>query len=149
MSALPKVASNFTTDCKKCGQERYHKVLAHVSATSAKVECEVCHSKKTYKVSEGKSSVAKAKTKASTKSTAKKKTKSAAAAEAMQNERYKELFERAGDAKAQPYRMANMYPVDAKIEHPKFGVGFVALSLPDKMEVVFEDVSRQLVQGRK
>ncbi len=147
MSALPKVASNFTTDCKKCQQERYHKILAHVSATSAKVECEVCHSKKTYKVSEGNSSVAKAKAK--TKSTAKKKSKSAVATAALQNEKYRELIERVGDSKAQPYRMANTYAVDAKIEHPKFGVGFVALSLPDKMEVIFEDVSRQLVQGRK
>lgn len=145
MITLPKVASNFTSDCKKCGQERYHKVLAHVSATSAKVECEVCHSKKTYKVSEGKSSVAKAKTKG----TAKKKTKGVLASEALRNEKYKEFLEKAGDAKAQPYRMANTYPVDAKIEHPKFGVGFVSISLPDKIEVVFEDVSRHLVQGRK
>jgi hypothetical protein len=141
MSTLPKVASNFRTDCKKCGEERYHKVLAHVNTTSAKVECEVCHSKKTYKL-EGNGSVAKAK------SPKAKKSKAAATLAAM-NEKYKEFIEKMGDVKAQPYRMANTYPVDTKIEHPKFGVGFVAASLPDKMEVVFEDVSRQLVQGRK
>jgi hypothetical protein len=142
MNALPKVASNFHTDCKKCGQERYHKVLAHTSSTAAKVECEVCHSKKTYKLNEG-NSVAKAAKKAP-----KKRTKGPSAGE-IQNAKFKELLEKIGDTKPQPYRMASVYSVDAKIEHPKFGVGFVAMSFPDKIEVVFEDVNRQLVQGRK
>ena len=61
MASLPAVASNFHTDCKKCGQERYHRVLAHPTPTTAKLECEVCHSKKTYKLDEGNTSVAKAK----------------------------------------------------------------------------------------
>lgn len=142
MNALPKVASNFLTYCKKCDQDRYHKVLAHVSATSAKIECEVCHSKKTYKLNEG-SPVAKAK-----KVSAKRKSKEAAAAE-VQNAKFKELADKLGEAKPQPYRMANVYPIDSIIEHPKFGIGFVTLSLPDKIEVVFEDLNRQLVQGRK
>jgi hypothetical protein len=70
-------------------------------------------------------------------------------AEEVQNARFKELTEKIGEVKALPYRMASVYEVDAKIEHPKFGVGFVTMSLPDKIEVVFQDVNRQLVQGRK
>jgi hypothetical protein len=142
MSSLPKVASNFFTMCKKCGQERYHKVLAHSSADTAKLECEVCHTKKNYKLNEG--------TKVAAKKTGGKKTKaSEAKAAAAQNARYVELTEKMGNAKPQPYRMAAIYPIDAKIEHPKFGVGYVVASFPDKIEVVFEDVNRNLVQGRK
>jgi len=142
MASLPKVASNFFTECKKCEQDRYHKVLTHLTSASAKLECEVCHSKKTYKLNEGKVTVAKAK-KAST-----RKPKAQVALEA-QNTRYRELSEKVGESKVQPYRMTNIYTIDTKIEHPKFGVGFVVASLPDKIEVVFEDSARHLVQGRK
>ena len=69
--------------------------------------------------------------------------------EEVQNAKFKELTDKIGEAKAQPYRMASSYNVDAKIEHPKFGVGFVASSFPDKIEVVFQDINRLLVQGRK
>src|SRR5262249_991910 len=137
MSTLPKVASNFLTHCKKCDQERFHKVLAHVTSATAKIECEVCHSKKTYKLNEGKSVAKKP-----------RKTKAETAAIAM-NARYQELLEKHGTEKAQPYRMNNVYQMDATIEHPKFGVGYVVASLPDKIEVVFQDSSRHLVQGRK
>ena len=144
MSNLPKVASNFYTLCNKCEQERYHKVIAHITANSAKIECEVCHSKKTYK-DEGKKIVAKGKKSAKP---SKKKASGPSLAE-VQNAKFKELHAKIGDVKAQPYRMASLYTVDTKIEHPKFGVGFVAASFPDKIEVVFEDVNRNLVQGRK
>jgi hypothetical protein len=90
--------------------------------------------------------VAKAK-KAGTKSTGRKP--KGPSAEEVQNAKFKELHEKIGDVKAQPYRMASIYTIDAKIEHPKFGVGFVTLSLPDKIEVVFQDINRHLVQGRK
>ena len=45
---LPPVAKSFYTFCKKCDVDRYHMVLAHTSSTTAKIECEVCHSRKTY-----------------------------------------------------------------------------------------------------
>lgn len=168
MTALPKVASNIHIECKKCAQERYHKVLAHVTEASIKVECEVCHSKRTYKMSEGVDAV-KNTTKNTEKTTEKTTEKSAEKSTAkvakprkpskrapkgpsqteIQNAKFKELFEKYSAAKSQPYRMASVYTVDTKIEHPKFGVGFVSMSLPDKIEVVFEDLNRHLVQGRK
>lgn len=77
-----------------------------------------------------------------------KRTKEASHEE-VQNAKYKEFLEKVGDVKPQPYRMANIYSIDTKIEHPKFGVGFVAACWPDKIEVVFEDINRHLVQGRK
>ena len=146
MNALPSVATNFFTDCKKCAQDRYHKVLAHVDSKTAKLECEVCHSKKNFKLSEGKTVAKKASPK---KPSATKAAKAAEAAASAANAKFLELQEKIGEQKAQPYRMASTFNVDAKIEHPKFGVGFVTTALPDKIEVAFQDMSRQLVQGRK
>jgi hypothetical protein len=147
MIALPPVASNFYTDCKKCAQERYHKVLTHIDTKNAKLECEVCHAKKNFKLSEVKSVAKKAGAKKPP--SANKAAKAAEAAANAASAKFLELQGKNGEQKAQPYRMANVFTVDAKIEHPKFGVGFVVMSLPDKIEVVFQDSSRQLVQGRK
>ena len=51
---LPAVARNIHLDCKKCGVERYHVVVAHTTATSAKVKCEVCGARRTYKLAKHK-----------------------------------------------------------------------------------------------
>ncbi len=153
MNNLPAVASNYFVECKKCGQERYHKVLTHVGEDTAKLECEVCHTKKTLKMSEGvpveKKAAKKPSTKAPKKPTLSRAEKAAVAAASAANARFIELQEKIGEQKAQPYRMASNFNVDMKIEHPKFGVGFVVMSLTDKIEVVFQDTSRQLVHGRK
>ncbi|MEQ1665739.1 MAG: hypothetical protein ABL927_10225 [Bdellovibrionales bacterium] len=90
----------------------------------------------------------KAKKTAATKAEAKKQLKATNEA-AAQNSRYRDLSGKIGEAKPQPYRMANVYSPDTVIEHPKFGIGYVTISMPDKIEVVFEDSNRYLVQGRK
>lgn len=141
MPSLPKVASSFSLECKKCGFERYHRVLAHLSATSAKVECEICKSKKTYKQDEG-GRVAK-------KPSAKKTKKESASTASVGNDAFIKLKEKLGTGKTKPYRMADSYTVDMLIEHPKFGVGYVVTSLGEKIEVAFEDANRALVQNRK
>ena len=56
---LPAVAKNVLYQCKKCDAERYHRVLAHTSETSAKIECEICGSKKTFKLTKPKSAAKK------------------------------------------------------------------------------------------
>jgi hypothetical protein len=38
--------------------------------------------------------------------------------------------------------------VNQKLEHPKFGIGFVKAVLPEKIEVVFSDEIRSLVHNR-
>lgn len=116
-----------------------HRVLSHTSATSAKVECEICKSKKTYKLEAEGGSMAKKAT------TPRKKKEKAPTA----NDIFLKLKEKAGSAKARPYRMADTYTTDMMIEHPKFGVGFVVTAGLDKIEVAFEDANRALVQNRK
>lgn len=65
------------------------------------------------------------------------------------NDVFVKLKEKFGNAKARPYRMAETFPVDCAIEHPKFGLGFVYTSAGQKIEVAFVDANRALVQNRK
>jgi len=140
--SLPAVASRFYTDCKKCDAERYHIVLAHTSATAAKVECEICHSKKTFKLAADK--------KAPKKVSGAAATKKAQASEARKNAHAKEFHElvenAAGDA--QSYNMKLKFLINQKIQHPKFGVGVIKTTHPDKVEVIFADEVRMLVHNR-
>ena len=137
--SLPAVASRVFTSCKKCAAERYHIVLAHTNATSAKVECEVCHSKKTYKLPSNKPK----------KVSGAAATKKAQAAENRKNAHSKEFGELVSAAgNEQNYNMKAKFSMNDKIKHPKFGVGVIKLSLQDKIEVVFEDQVRTLVHNR-
>jgi hypothetical protein len=137
---LPAVASRFYTDCKKCDAERYHIVLAHPTSTSAKVECEVCHSKKTYKL-------ASSKPKRVTGAAATKKAQAVEAKKSAHSKEYSELLGSAG-GDSQKYNMKAKFTLNQKIEHPKFGVGIVKMALPEKIEVVFSDEIRLLVHNR-
>lgn len=140
---LPAVASRIYTECKKCEAERYHIVLAHTNSTSAKIECEVCHSKKTYKLPKAGGTKEK---KAPTGAAAKKRAASIEAkANAHKNE-YNTLIAAAGEAAA--YNMKMKFTLNQKVKHPKFGVGVVRTLSPEKIEVVFEDEVRMLVHNR-
>ena len=144
--ALPAVAKSVYTDCKKCGAERYHVVLAHTTPTSAKVECEICKSKKTYKLSnlaKRASSATGAKAKAPRGTSARSISARAAAHET----EYQAMLTADGSAVA-PYNMKNKFASNQKIQHPKFGVGIVKTAFSDKVEVVFPDEVRNLVHNR-
>ncbi|HEX4922821.1 MAG TPA: hypothetical protein VFV50_02005 [Bdellovibrionales bacterium] len=135
-TTLPPVASNVFTACKKCGVDRYHKVLAHKTETSAQVQCEVCKAKKTYKLPKP-PKVAKAKKprKASAKTPA--------------GPTWQALKDEIGTDSIQPYKMSANFKAKSAINHPKFGVGFVTVSLPQKIEVVFEASTISLVHNRQ
>ena len=138
---LPAVAKSIFTDCKKCGAERYHVVLAHTSATAAKVQCEICKSKKTYKLPSAKKVTPGAK-----KPRVGGGPRSAAGRAAAHEQEYQNLLSSGSDAV--PYSMKVKFPVNQKIQHPKFGVGVVKNAHQDKVEVVFLDEIRNLVHNR-
>jgi hypothetical protein len=137
---LPAVASRIYTNCKKCAAERYHIVLAHTTATSAKVECEICHSKKAFKLPSNKpkkvGGIA-----------AVKKAQAVENRKSAHSKEFHDLVATAnGDSKN--YNMKLNYSMNQKITHPKFGVGIIRASLDNKIEVVFEDEVRMLVHNR-
>lgn len=134
---LPAVASRTYTECKKCAVERYHIVLAHTSATAAKIECEVCHAKRTFKLESPK---AKAK--------GKSKVPSAAKAKATANAKWEEVQKVLDEKSKRPYSMKVGFTVNATIDHPKFGIGVVTVATAQSVEVVFADGIRSLVHNR-
>ncbi|MCB0421878.1 MAG: hypothetical protein KDD61_12840 [Bdellovibrionales bacterium] len=130
--SLPAVASNFTTLCKKCDAERYHKVIAHVDTTKAKVECEVCGKKSTYKLPSAKKKVTR------------KRVSKAASAE----NQWEALKEKTDLSSVAPYTIKGTFEAETAIEHPKFGLGVVTMSLATKIQVTFQDGERLLVHNR-
>lgn len=135
---LPAVAKTVYLDCKKCGAERYFVVLAHTSSTSAKVKCEVCGSQKTYKL----------KAEKKTASGAPKKPRVARVSKADEHRNEYEKLLAESDAAPAKYNMKTSFANKQKLEHPKFGLGVIRLSLADKIEVVFPDEVRSLVHNR-
>lgn len=136
---LPPVAKSIFVDCKKCEAERWHKVLAHTSATSAKLQCEVCGSKKAFSLAKAGS---KAKTPRKTGEAVMSRSRSA------HNDEYQSLLSEHSKADTSPYNMRMKFDSKGKLEHPKFGVGVIRNVIGDRIEVVFSDEVRMLVHNR-
>ncbi len=140
---LPPVAKSFFTFCKKCNADRYHTVVAHTTATSAKLKCEICGASSTYKLPKAGATGAK---RALTGAAAKRKEQAASAKRNAHLDEYNKLLENDGDTAN--YNMKTKFELNTKLNHPKFGTGVVKSVQPDKIEVVFEDEVRNLVHNR-
>ena len=138
METLPAVAKNFYYPCSKCDAERYHRVLTHLSETEAKLECEVCGSKKKYKI--GNEMAAKKKT-TKKKTTRKKKN--------THEDTWNELKEKYSDLPPEVYSVRGSFRADTVIDHPTFGIGVVTESHTRKIEVCFEESMKTLMHRRE
>jgi hypothetical protein len=132
---LPPVAKSIFIECKNCKQERYHRVLAHTSEKTAKLECEVCKKKRSFTLK-----LPKAKKATRAKSPGEGMTK------AQQSSFWQEMSSKMESQPAQDYNMRGSFEKDAKIKHPTFGIGFVVLSSGHRLEIAFEDQVRALAQ---
>lgn len=135
---LPAVAKSLPYPCKKCEGEKYHRVLAHTSSTTAKIQCEICGSKKTLNILTKKAAPAKKTTVATKKSASKSLAPSV----------WSDLQQKIGSQGATTYSFKTTYQTHQAIEHAQFGIGFVTKVQGQKIEVVFQDQVRQLVHGR-
>ena len=146
---LPPVAGKIYIECKKCAAERYHTVLAHTTSTSAKVECEICKSKKTYKLPTAAKRKGNEAGIAALKGAALKR--KAASLEAKSNAHKNEFntLVAAANGEASAYNMKTKFGANQKVKHSKFGMGVIRSVQPDKIEVVFEDEVRMLVHNRQ
>ena len=139
--SLPPVAKSFFTFCKKCNADRYHRVLTHTSSASAKIECEICKSKKTYSLP-----------KAGTARKAPKATKiPGAAPRGRKNshaDEYNQLIMNRGSEPGVPFNIRTKFEMDQKIDHPKFGAGFVKNVQNDRMDVMFQDELKTLMHNK-
>jgi predicted nucleic acid-binding Zn-ribbon protein len=134
MQTLPKVAKSFQQECKKCETQRFHRVLAHIDAKSAKVECETCHKKSTLKLGP-------ARAKRGSAALANKQASTAA-----QIHEWQKLAE-SNKSSGKSYSITARFAVKDKIDHPKFGVGFVLASVPGRVTALFESGEKTLIQG--
>ena len=132
---LPAVAKSIYMTCTKCEADRWFRVIAHTTSTSAKVECEVCGAKRTYKLSK-------------TGKTTKKTSRSKASQKEVHYNLFVQLRDGMGDSEPQKYNMRENFEQDSALDHPKFGLGFIKTATPDRIEVIFEDQVRSLVHNR-
>jgi len=146
---LPAVAKSFFTYCKKCDADRYHKVLAHTSDKAAKVQCEVCGGRSSYKIpkAEPVGSASKAGV-VNTSKSGRGRTSEAARMKSHIAE-YDRLMESNEQAQGLAYNMKFKFDMNQKLSHPKFGVGFIRMVQTDKIEVLFQDEIRTLIHNRQ
>ena len=142
LTALPPVAKSFHTFCKKCNAERYHIVLTHTSPTSAKIECEVCHSKKTFTLKKVGSPMAK-------KATAAKGTRKVGSRKNSHADEFNSLLSKRSDEKGIPFSIKTKFEKDQKIDHSKFGPGFVKSIMIDRIDVMFEEEVKTLLHNKQ
>lgn len=136
MIQLPTVAKKVYYPCTKCEADRYQVVLAHTSAITAKLECEVCKAKNTFRLEEPKRT-----------RTAVPKQKSAKSRASAHVAKWTQLRDNNAE-KPTPYNMKKSFDVGTTLEHPKFGMGFVINVNLQAIQVVFEDEERSLVHNR-
>ncbi len=139
-TTLPAVAKSFFTLCKKCDAERYHRVLSHASSTSAKIECEICKSKKTYTLPKPGGSSVKKKVSTGVRAVATRKNS--------HSNEYNSLMTNRGGEKGIVFSIRTKFSLDQKIDHPKFGPGFVKGVLIDRIDVMFEDELKTLIHNK-
>lgn len=137
MTQLPAVAKKVFYPCKKCETDRYQVVVTHTSLSAARLECEVCKTKNTFKLEEPKTRA---------RSTTAKKGSATTRANA-HVARWTDLRDKTGD-KPMPYTMKSEFEVGAVVQHPKFGLGFVVQTTGQAIQVIFEDQERSLVHNR-
>lgn len=138
-TTLPAVAKSFFTFCKKCNAERYHRVLAHKTSTSASIECEICKSKKTYSLPKP-GVTRKAPSSSAGRTTARRNSHA---------DEYNQLMMNRGSEQGLPFSIRTKYELDQKIDHPKFGAGFVKNVLTDRVDVMFQDELKTLMHNKQ
>jgi hypothetical protein len=134
---LPPVAKSFYMFCKKCDGDRYHTVLAHTSSTKAKMQCEICKSIKAYSLPKASSTRKPGSTNSTKNSRAKSHT--GEYENRIQNQQAKEAI---------PYSTKTTFVEKQKINHPKFGIGFVQRTAIDRIDVIFADEIKILIHGK-
>lgn len=134
---LPAVAKKVFYPCKKCETERYQVVVAHATANSARLECEVCKTKNLMTLVEKKAG-----------RTAVPKKKASASKVSKDLQRWQQLRETHAE-KPTPYNMKTAFETGSALQHPKFGLGFVIATSVQAIQVVFEDAERSLVHNRQ
>lgn len=130
----PEVGAELEAHCRKCKLDTVHVITAVEGDKIKKVMCKTCMSYHAYK--------------APAKSTS---PKTAATPRKRRRGRkdWTTLMAEIDDNGLPEYRISEDYTTSPGIRHPKFGVGVITNVTDNKLEVVFQDGTRQLVHKWK
>ena len=134
MDQIPEVAKSFVDHCPKCDQERYHRVLSKTDENSAKIECEICGKKRTFKLKKEKPK------KTGTRSPRKPQ---------VAGGEWRAKLEELANEPARKYTIKEKFSANDKLEHPKFGVGVVMSVAGDRITTLFEAGEKILLHIQK
>ena len=124
--------------CTKCKMDLNHVIVAMQGDRVAKVQCHTCHGTHQFRAPKGAKTPQKAKAKSAS-SQAQKKIK------AIEDE-FQEWKSARGDQEKKSYQASQKFEEGQRLEHPKFGEGFVRKHIhPNKIEVLFSDDVKTLV----
>ena len=143
ITALPPVAKSFFAFCKKCDSDRWHTVLAHTSATAAKLKCEVCASVKSWSLPKPPRPGVKTPDRV-----IQKRAATESARQSAYRAKYDDLLKAAISGAQESYSIKGSFQINQRLSHPKFGMGVVTAVFSDKVEVFFSDETRVLVHNR-
>jgi hypothetical protein len=128
--------------CTKCRMILAHTVLAMVGERVARVKCNTCGGEHAYKASEpSATSVRASRPKTTTPKIAGARTRA-------QEVSFDEELAKKDAANAKPYVSAQKFAVGDLVNHPSFGLGIVAASRSDKIDVTFRSFVKTLLHGR-
>ena len=130
--ATTKAGKEVDAYCTKCRMTLAHTVLALLGTKIARVQCNTCGGQHAYRAEPG------ARTPASPR--APKPRKEVITFEQRLTER--------DPATAKRYSPRESFPVDALVDHPTFGLGFVLAVRQDKIDVAFKGFEKTLICGR-
>ena len=110
--------------CPSCKLVRTHVIVAMKGTRAAKTECRICNSTHAYR-------------------------KNPPDTKAKKRSQYQDAMEGRDVSKPIAYKLTKKYNAEDVIKHKSFGVGLVTRAISDKkIEVLFEESSKLLVQGR-
>ena len=159
------VGSFVESMCGKCNDVMGHTIVAMVGSTVAKVECRICGSVHRYRPPVRETSGASVTMKRGRDGTAvpsrisapasaprpaaprKKANKPDPASQA--RALWVAMSNKRADETARPYAMHESFAAQELVNHPLFGLGEVrAIIPPDKMDVLFQDGIKRLMQNK-
>jgi hypothetical protein len=136
----PRIGQEINAFCGKCKLERTHIVAAMEGDTVRKVTCSMCKNTHNYRQKPAEKEPS---ARAASRATAKTGTTSRRSKQA-------EPFSIDPKRPVKSYSMDTSFSAGDVINHPKFGLGSVEVSLPpNKIEVRFQDGKRLLLHNMK
>lgn len=147
LQKLPPVAKSFVTFCSKCQGDKFHTVITHLTTESAKILCDICKKKSTYKLVAPKVTLNNSRPRVA-RAVGEKLTFGAKKETQQHSQIYQGWVNKYGHLDGISFSIKLQFKLNQKIQHSKFGVGFVTRVLDDRVEVIFVDEVRLLVHQK-